>query len=540
MDFLFDKLFYNGRIYTMNEPNETVEAIVVHDGKIIFAGSNEEAVTYPTAQKEDLGGRIGLPGISDTHIHVLFDCNNKNNIALNKARSIDELVEIMRSHDNGGSTWFTGCDVTMSDLAENRYPFRYELDRISAERPIAIMSHCLHVTMVNSKALELAGLTKESAAADSCVTCYDDGEPDGIIREEAYAKYFAPTLMALIGDTDYRKELIRKHIGGYSQRGYTTLHAISSFDATPPIEYFDQYYELEREGSLPVRVIINSAYFPETLNAQTGFGTDMVKVGARKIFLDGSLGGRTAAMREAYSDMPDQKGDLFYTKDSLVALLRKAYDSGLEASVHVIGDAAMELLLDAAEEVYPASDEACPKKRLTAVGLRRLRVIHASVADPAQINRLKRLPIMLDVQPNFIHSDGGFAPDRLGDRMKGFTPLRSYIDAGILLTGGSDAPVDPPLPFLGIECAVTRKSIDGFPADGLVPDEAISVYESVSMYTKNAAYCSGEENIKGTISAGKYADFILIDKDIFKIEPTEIHTIEVLKTVVGGLTRWEA
>jgi predicted amidohydrolase YtcJ len=265
----------------------------------------------------------------------------------------------------------------------------------------------------------------------------------------------------------------------------------------------------------------------------------MVKVGARKIFLDGSLGGRTAAMREPYSDMPDAKGDLFHTKEELTALLQKVYDSGMEASVHVIGDAAMERLLDAAEEVYPASDERCPVKRLTAAGLRRLRVIHASVADPTQIDRLRKLPILLDIQPNFIHSDGGFAPDRLGDRMKGFTPLRSYIDAGIMLAGGSDAPVDPPLPFLGMECAVTRKSIDGFPADGLVPEEAISVYESVSMYTKNAAYCSSEENLKGTISAGKYADFILIDKDIFEIAPTEIHTIEVLKTVVGGKTRWE-
>jgi predicted amidohydrolase YtcJ len=346
-------------------------------------------------------------------------------------------------------------------------------------------------------------------------------------------------MSAVLSDAEHRKGLIRKHIGSYARQGYTTLHAISSFDAGPPLEYFDQYYEMERDGTLPVRIVINSAYFPETLNAQTGYGTDMLKVGARKIFLDGSLGGRTAAMRESYSDMPGEKGDLFYTKDALAALLQSVYDSGLEASVHVIGDAAMELLLDAAEEVYPASEERCPEKRLAAAGLRRLRVIHASVADPAQTERLRRLPILLDVQPNFINSDGGFAPDRLGDRLRYFTPLRSFIDAGILLAGGSDAPVDPPLPFLGMECAVTRKSVDGFPAAGLVPEEAISVYEAVSMYTRNAAYCSGEENLKGTISVGKYADFILTDKDIFEIEPTDIHTIEVLKTVVGGKTRWE-
>ncbi|MDR2089551.1 MAG: amidohydrolase [Clostridiales Family XIII bacterium] len=540
MDFRFDKLFFGGKIYTMNAPGETVEAIVAHDGKIVFAGSDEEAARYPVREKEDLGGRVGMPGISDTHIHLLMDCNNRAYVQLNKARSIDEIVEIMRAHDDGASDLFTGCDVTMSDLAENRYPHRYELDRISVSRPVCILSHCLHVTMANSKALELAGLTKESAAGDACVSFCEDGEPDGIVREEAYAKYFAPILATLFADEGYRKGILKKYLADYSRHGYTTLHAISSYAAAPPLEYFGQYCDLEREGTLPVRVIINSAHFPDTLNTRTGFGTDMVKTGAKKIYLDGSLGGRTAAMREPYSDAPGEKGDLFYTKESLVAAFRDAYDNGLEASVHVIGDAAMDLAIAAAEEVYPASDERRPEKRLAAAGTRRLRIIHASIADPSQIDRLRRLPVILDVQPNFIHSDGGFAPDRLGPgRMKFFTPLRSYIDAGLLLAGGSDAPVDPPLPFLGMECAVTRKSIDGFPAEGLLPEEALSVYEAVSLYTRNAAYCSGEENVKGTISAGKYADFILLDKDIFEIEPTKIHTVGVLKTVVGGRTRWE-
>jgi predicted amidohydrolase YtcJ len=539
MDFHFDKLFYNGKIYTMNAPGETVEAVVVHDGKIIFAGTNDDAADYPVADEEDLGGRIGLPGISDTHIHVLTDCNNKGFIALNGARSIAEIIELMRARDDGGSGWLIGCDLTMSDLAENRYPTVRELDRISADRPVAILSHCLHVIMVNGKVIEMADLTNEKATGDASLTFLDDGSPDGVIREEAYIKYFIPVMANVLAGEDERKAIAREYVGDYSRRGYTTLHAISSYETDPPVEYFDQYYELEKEGNLPVRVIVNSAHFPDALNTQTGFGTDMVKAGAKKIYLDGSLGGRTAAMREPYSDAPDEKGGLLYTKEELTALMRHAYDKGMEVSVHVIGDAAMDTLLDAAESVYPASDERLPEKRLMAAGTRRLRVIHACIADPGQIERLRRLPIMLDVQPNFIHSDSGFAPDRLGERVKYFMPLRSYTDAGILLTGGSDAPVDPPLPFLGIECAVTRRSTDGFPAEGFVPEEAISVYEAVSMYTRNAAYCSGEEHLKGTVSAGKYADFILIDKNIFEIEPTELHNIKVLKTVVGGKTRWE-
>ncbi|MDR1136659.1 MAG: amidohydrolase [Clostridiales Family XIII bacterium] len=545
MDFKFDKLFYNAKIYTMNKPGETAEAIVVHDGKIVFAGSNADAALYPVAETEDLGGRVGLPGISDTHIHLLADCNNKDFVVLNKAGSVDELVATMRSRDDGGKNWLIGCDLTMSDLAENRYPLRHELDRVSSERPVAILSHCLHVIMVNSKAIAMAGLTKENTAGDSTLTFYEDGTPDGVVREEAYTKHFIAVLGDTLAGEECRKEIIRKHIGAYSRQGYTTLHAISSYDIDPPYEYFDQYYELEREGILPVRVIINSAHFPDALNCVTGFGTDMVKAGAKKIYLDGSFGGLTAGMREAYSDAPGEKGSIFFTREELAGLLREAYDHGMEASVHVIGDAAMDRLLDAAEDVYPISDdpisyEACPEKRLAAAGARRLRVIHASLADSGQIDRLKRLPIILDMQPNFIHSDSSFAPERLGERMKNFMPLRSYIDAGILLTGGSDAPVDPPLPFLGMECAVTRRSIDGFPVEGLAPEQAISVYEAVSMYTRNAAYCSSEEHLKGTVSAGKYADFILIDRDIFEIETTEIHNTHVLKTVVGGRTRWEA
>jgi predicted amidohydrolase YtcJ len=154
---------------------------------------------------------------------------------------------------------------------------------------------------------------------------------------------------------------------------------------------------------------------------------------------------------------------------------------------------------------------------------------------------MSRLPIILDTQPNFFNSTGRCVPGRIGpDRMKYSTPLKSFQEAGILITGGSDAPVDPALPFEGIECAITRRGIDGYPDEGLAPQEAVSVYDAISLYTRNAAYCSSEENIKGTIAAGKYADFILIDRDIFGIEPTEIHEIGVVKTVLGGKTVWDA
>jgi predicted amidohydrolase YtcJ len=157
---------------------------------------------------------------------------------------------------------------------------------------------------------------------------------------------------------------------------------------------------------------------------------------------------------------------------------------------------------------------------------------------------MSRLPVILDMQPNFINSNGGFMRERLGpERIKYFTPLKAFLGAGLLVTGGSDAPVEPSRPFVGIECAVTRKRLDGTPEEGLAADEAISVYDAVSLYTRNAAYCSSEEDLKGTITAGKFADFILLERDVFETEPQDYHTIHdirVLKTVLGGKTTWEA
>jgi predicted amidohydrolase YtcJ len=308
----------------------------------------------------------------------------------------------------------------------------------------------------------------------------------------------------------------------------------------PPTEHFDQYYELERRNELPVRVVINpSEPLPWSLSPITGFGTDMVKLGSKKIFLDGSMGGRTAALLEPYSDAPDERGILTLGKEELTGLFREAYDAGLEVSVHVIGDAAMQRVLDAAEQVYAPIEEADPVKRLKQSD-RRLRIIHAMIIKPEHIDRLKKLPVILDVQPGFLHSDVHIAEDRLGaDRLKYLMPFRSFIDNGILLTGGSDAPVDPPIPLNGIQCAVTRQDLNGFPEGGLWADESISVYEAVALYTKNAAFCSNEEDLKGTISVGKYADFILLDRDVFAIAPKDIHHIEVLRTVVGGDTKYQ-
>jgi predicted amidohydrolase YtcJ len=535
-----DKTFFNGKIYTMNRPGETVEAIVVRDGKIAWTGSSEEALKYPTHEKTDLGGRVGLPGFIDTHIHVFMDCLYKSYVDLSSATSVADIVNTMKEKGDPNAEWLVGAGIFSENLQENRFPQRYELDEISRDRPVMLSSHCGHIMMINSKALSLTEIVAQSEFDDECLEYYDDGEPNGIIMESAQGKYLGAILDNNWTDPVYRKSLIRAGLPAYSQSGHTTLHAVALMPDTPPTEHFDQYFELERRDELSVRVVINpSEPLPWSLDPITGFGTDMVKLGSKKIFLDGSMGGRTAALLEPYSDAPGETGIITLSEDALRELFEEAYGAGLEVSVHVIGDAAMQRVLDAAEQVYPTIDEPDPVKRLAKTD-KRLRIIHAMIIKPDHIDRLKKLPVILDVQPGFLHSDVHIAEDRLGaERVKYLMPFKTFIDNGILLTGGSDAPVDPPIPLNGIQCAVTRQDLCGFPEGGLQASEAISVYEAVAMYTKNAAFCSNEENMKGTISVGKYADFILLDRDIFEVEPKDIHKIEVLRTVVGGDTKWE-
>ena len=280
---------------------------------------------------------------------------------------------------------------------------------------------------------------------------------------------------------------------------------------------------------------------PWPLGLQTGFGTDMVKVGSVKIFLDGALGGRSAALLEPYSDAPCEKGVFNFTEEELRAQIQRAYDEGLEVSIHAIGDAAMERALNAAEAVYPLSDEANPVTRLLRAGKRRLRIIHAMLIQEAHIERLKRLPVILDVQPGFLDDDAEFAEDRLGkDRLRRFMPFNLFTENGILLAGGSDYPFGGKAPLTAIQCAVTRRTMRNLPKEGLAPEEALTVFEAVSMHTGNAAYCSSEEKLKGTITPEKFADFIVLDRDIFKTPPDEIANIKILKTVVGGKVSFSA
>jgi hypothetical protein len=269
--------------------------------------------------------------------------------------------------------------------------------------------------VVFGRAAAKAGVADKDTAYSEFIEYFEDGTPSGVFFENAYASRVDEDVNGFYADRHRRKELIRRGIAGYSEFGLTTMHTVSDAPEESQTEYIDQYFELEELGELPVRIVLHPTLNPPWhLCPQTGFGTDMVRVGGLKIFLDGSLGVRSAALIEAYSDAPNEKGVFNFTEEELGTQIRRAYDAGLEVLIHAIGDAAMERVLNAAETVYPLSDEKDPVARLLSAGKKRLRIVHAMLVREDHIERLKRLPVILDVRPGFIDDDAEFAEKRLG------------------------------------------------------------------------------------------------------------------------------
>lgn len=525
-----DVVYRNGRIYTMASEGEQVEAIAVLNQKIVFAGTTEEAEKLNPKKVVDLERKTVLPGFTDTHLHLMMDCEERLKVNLLNVTSIEEIITEMKAKadtEPEETGWLMGATLHVEKLKEERFPNRYELDRISETRPIVITSYCHHTAMVNSKALELAGIGRGfQPQTEGTVDFDENGEPNGIIRETAYGLYLEPLMKVDFSDPDFRKEILLKQAETYSSMGITTFQTYSAL-GDEMAEYLYTYQELDEEGKLPFRIIVNSAAeLPKSIGMVSGIGTEKVKYGAKKIFTDGSLNSRSAALMEPYSDAPEEKGILYYTQEELTAQIKEAYEYGMEVAVHTIGDQSMEMVLTGIEQTLAA----VKKKRDT-----RFRIIHAMVVKDSQIERMKHLPIILDTQPVFLRNWGTALFDRVGEeRAKLFIPLRRYLDEGLLVTAGSDAPVEDVAPLIGIQCAVTRQDLEGNPEGGLIPEQRISVYEAVSLFTKNAAYCTNEEHLKGTLEMGKLADFIVLDQDIFTADARDIHKIKVLKTVLGG------
>ncbi len=535
---MLDLLFLNGKIYTMESEEDVVEALGVKDGKIEFIGTNEEAKKYESNKTIDLEGKAMIPGMADSHMHMYAYCQNQTFVDLSGAKSIDDVQKLLKqkAEITEKGNWIKGVNFDQNKWKENRFPTRQELDDVSTEHPIVIKRCCLHAVVANTKALDLVGIGVGYEGGTGGIVEFDqDGKPNGVLREQS-TKVFDEVIPDPLKDPNEQQKIMTRVMEDMSSKGVTTIHTYAA-KIWKYNEDIEIYRGFEREGRLPVRVTVcvDELFEPEKLTEeQMGDPNRKVQYGSYKIFSDGSMGSRSAALREPYSDDPENSGFVICSQEELTEKVLKGYEKGLQPAIHAIGDRALDMTLTAIENTLETTRQKGMSAEEQEARLP-FRIIHVQMVDKKTIERMKKLPLVLDIQPIFLCTDLHWIEDRLGkERLSCAFALKSMFDANLILTGGSDCPVETFDPIKGIYSAVTRKDYDGYPDMGFLPEEKLSVYEAICMFTKNVHYATGQEEVLGTLTKGKFADLVVLDSNPFEIQELEIKNIQVEQTYIAG------
>jgi len=506
-----DHVFTNADVHTLAEPDETYEAVAVRDGRVVRVDSAYEVDFLVGAETDvvDCGGRPLLPGFVDAHTHMLQLGQYQVYADLSDAESADDAVATLDADAPRDHEWLLGFGWDESEWGDNRYLTREDLDAVSDDRPVAAVRVDMHTAAVNSVALD--ALDVDPADPDVRTA---GGEPTGVLVEDAVE----PLWDAAEGDREEAKELLTAARDYAHEHGVTAVHDMVRESPAPKL-----YRELDLADALDLRVRIN--YWTDHLDAlvdaglATNHGSEFVRVGAVKSFTDGSLGGRTAKLREPYADVDaaadeagDGRGEWVVGPDELQGYVERADDAALQFTAHAIGDEAIDAVLDAYETTADP-------------GGSRHRVEHVELVTDEQIERFAELDVVASCQPNFLQwaQPGGLYDQRLGEaRRKQSNRYRDLLDAGVHLAFSSDVmPMDP---MLGVDLAVNA------PADG----QRLSVTEALRAYTLGGAYAGFDEDRMGTVAVGKVADFVVLDEDPWRVDAAELRDVDVAMTVVDG------
>ncbi len=531
-------IFVNGNIVTMDPSQPRAEAVAVQGNRIQAVGDSQTIRRCAGKDTEvvDLAGRTLLPGFSDNHLHLLAYGIAHMQVRLYGAGSVAEAVERVRAKAlvTPPGKWVLGRGWDQNHYREGRYPNRYDLDQAAPNRPVALTRICGHLLAVNSKALELAGITRDTPDPEGGRIDRDEnGEPTGILRESS-----AMILVRGIIPAYTRTEMLSSLQLAMEQAAATGITAVTTDDvryAGGLEQCLDLYRSAWAAGGTAVRsyLLIAASALEELLakGLKTGDGDDQVRIGSLKILQDGSLGARTAVLLEPYTDEPDNCGVVVYPQDTLNRMVSRGHAAGMQVAIHAIGDGAVVSCLDAfavAQAAHPRTDS-------------RHRIIHYSVVNPAIIARTREMGVIADMQPKFVTSDGGWLEERLGAARCDMTyPFRTILDSGIVAVGGSDCPVEPFAPLQGIQSAVTRR-LDRAPrGTGWRAAERITPFEALQWYTINGAYSNFEEANRGSLAVGKLADLVVLAADPMVVPAEEIQDIPVELTVIDGQVRYVA
>lgn len=522
-----EALFFNGRIITMDPRKPVAEAIYASGGRIAGVGSTEEmaALAGGGAKRYDLKGMTVIPGLIDAHAHFQGYALSLAALDLTGRRSFGEILEMVRSKaaaEEKGK-WIYGRGWDQNDWASREFPDRAGLDLASPDNPVLLVRVCGHAALANSAALELAGIDSSTLDPEGGrIVRGVSGRPTGLLLDEAVSmvKKVIPSV-----SREEKKRLFARAARNCLEAGLTGVHDMGIGSETASI-----YGEMFASGALPLRLTVYYNYDEEDLDSLIAAGLagdradDHYAAAGVKFFVDGSLGARSAALLEDYSDDPGNRGLLMMDPEELSRRIGAVHEKGFPVAVHAIGDRANRTILDIFEKVLAGSPR----------GGVRHRVEHAQVISPVDIGRFAGLGVIPSMQ--FVHctSDMPWAQERLGEeRLAGAYAWRSLIDTGCRIPGGSDFPVESIDPFRGIYAAVTRMDDRGEPEPGWFPAQRLTVEEALRSFTIDAAWAARQEETRGSIEKGKLADFVVISGDITSIDPARILGIEVIATVLG-------
>jgi predicted amidohydrolase YtcJ len=529
-----DLVFINGNVYTANEKQPHAEAVAVKGDRIVFVGANAAAKKYQGAKTRvvDLHGATVLPGMTDAHYHFIGVGQREMNLNLEGITNLEDFLAKVKARVDQAKPgeWVTGRGWIETFWNPPVFPTRWDLDKVSPNNPVFLTRADGHGAVANSAALKIGGVTKETKDPFGGQVLRDKqtSEPTGMLLDNAQSFVTKHIPQRTEGDIETAMVLANKRS---IELGWTQIQ-----DPGGSYADVDLYKKLYGEGKLKLR-IYKAVYGPGEQAQRLlregpiieAFG-NRFNVRAIKVVSDGALGSRGAALLAPYSDAPDSSGFLRVKEEDLLPMLQEALRKGIQVETHAIGDYANRFILDEYEKALNAVPAAQRK-----IAQPRWRVEHAQIVNPADIPRFARLGIIPSMQPSHAIGDLHFAPSRLGiARLAGAYAWNSFIKSGVIVPGGSDAPVERGEPMIEFYAAVARKDIRGFSGEGWHPEEAVTREQALKMFTIWPAYVAFEENLRGSLQVGMLADLTVLSADIMKIPEMEILKTHCVMTVIGG------
>jgi predicted amidohydrolase YtcJ len=520
-----DMVLLNGKIFTVDAARPWAQAVAIRDGKFVAVGKDEEIKKLIGKETEvvDLQGKLALPGFNDAHLHFANGGLYLLGIDLRPARDEKEFVRILKEYvlNVPKGEWITGGNWDHENWPSKRHPCKELIDPVTPEHPVKVSRLDGHMALANSLALKLAGIDRDTPDPQGGEIVKDKktGEPTGILRDEAMdlVDKVIPPL-----SRQRRDQAIRAAMRHAQELGVTSIQDNSSADD------LQIYQELLRKGELGVRInawrIIDGWADFEHIGIRAPYGDPFLRLGTVKIFTDGSMGAGTALFFAPYADDPTTLGLPIHTKEELDALVMNADKAGLQIAAHAIGDKANAWILDAFAKARAANGARDSRHRIE----------HSQVVRSVDVARFRELGVIASIQPSHCIDDMRWAEKRIGSRVNDAYRFASFLKAGVHLAFGTDWPVEPLDPRLGLYAAVTREFPGGGPAGGWHPAEKLSLEKAIEMYTLGSAYAEFQEKVKGSIQVGKLADLVVMEKDLFAIPKKEILTVPVAMTILNG------